>query len=80
MNGKDISDALGGVDGRYIEESAQPNKKNVRWIRWAAPAAAVLVIALTLGLFFGGGKEPYQPKPSTVTDLSALPSPSASAP
>ena len=65
MRGKDISDALGGVEGRFVEESAETKKTTLRWLKWTAPVAAAAVIALVLGLFFGGGRAPVPQKPLT---------------
>ena len=57
MKGKDISDALGNINETYVAESA-PKKKKKRRKPWIAATAAVLVIAIALGIVFGRGGRP----------------------
>ena len=54
MKGKSISDALGTVNEAYIAESAPKKTRKKR--RWVAAVAAVLVVAIGLGIFFGRGR------------------------
>lgn len=53
MNSKKFSEALGELDGRYIEEAVHYKKKSRKalLIKWAA-AAACIAAALTIGLLF----------------------------
>ena len=49
MNNKDLYEAIGGLD----EKSLDTKSRQIRTFRWSAAVAAVLVIAIGVGIFFG---------------------------
>ena len=53
MNGKKLSDALGELDVRYVEEALAYKKKGKRlsWAKWAGIAAAFCIIFALAALF-----------------------------
>ncbi|MBQ8497293.1 MAG: serpin family protein [Clostridia bacterium] len=59
MKSKKLQDAIGMIDEDLVEraeKSAKPKKaKILKWVKWTAPIAAMLVIAFTVGIFFGNG-------------------------
>lgn len=57
MKGREISDALGNIHETYVAES-EPKKKKRTIKPWIAATAAVLVLALALGIIFGRGGHP----------------------
>lgn len=51
-----LYDAITGVDEDLIEQSQTARaKKRRRWYRWAGPVAAVLAVAILIGVFSGRG-------------------------
>ena len=66
MKGKQVIDALGGVSENYVRDSA-PKKKR-RKSPWIAAVAAVLVVAVAVGIFFRGGRPlDVDPVPAGLT-------------
>lgn len=61
MNSKDLYDAIGGLD----EKSLDTKLSRRRTIRWSSAIAAVLVVAIGVGIFFG-----HQSSALTVNALS----------
>ena len=57
MNRKDILEALNEISDAHIEKTAQPPKKRVSGWYWYSGVAAVLAVAILLGIFLPG-KEP----------------------
>ncbi|MBR5520253.1 MAG: hypothetical protein IKU55_06000, partial [Clostridia bacterium] len=57
MKRETLQDAIGMVDDDLVARASQApkGKKTTKWIRWSAPIAAVLAIAIALGYFFGRG-------------------------
>ena len=45
-----LQDAIGMVDDDLIVRAAKQPKKINRWARWIAPVAAVLAVAIALGV------------------------------
>ncbi len=67
MNRKDILEALNEISDAHIEKTAQPPKKRVKGWYWYSGIAALLAVAIVLGIFLPG-KEPqisiYNPGPT----------------
>ena len=55
MKGKDVIDALGGIDEKDVRSSAPVKRKSKKKI-WISAVAAVLVIAITAGILLRGGR------------------------
>ena len=56
MKKNDITEAIGGVDEKYVAESSPtPKKRGNTVIKWTSVIAAVLVVAVGVGFIFGGG-------------------------
>lgn len=54
MKSKKLQDALGMIDHDLIADAEKaPKKKTKHVIKWTAPIAAMLAIALAFGIFFG---------------------------
>lgn len=50
-----LQDAIGLVDDDLVVRAAKQPRKINRWARWIAPVAAVLAVAIALGVFLGQG-------------------------
>lgn len=70
MNTERFHEQLGEIDLKYVSESAPRLKKNKR--RWISAVAAVLVVAVVLGVFFGRGGKPESvtPVPGAVKSFA----------
>ncbi len=55
MKGKDVIDALGGIDEKDVHSSAPVKRKSKKKL-WISAVAAVLVIAITAGILLRGGR------------------------
>ena len=57
MKSNKLQDALGMIEPDLILRAEKHGKKSKtkRFIRWTAPIAAILVIALAIGIVFGSG-------------------------
>lgn len=74
MKEKDILHAFGDIDDRFIAEAAPGVKKKHRWYRWAATAAACLILAAGVLAWAGlSGASPSRYKyTATLRGESAL--------
>ncbi len=70
MNTERFHEHLGEIDLKYVSESAPRLKKNKR--PWISAVAAVLVVAVVLGVFFGRGGKPESvtPVPGAVKSFA----------
>ena len=70
MNTERFHEQLGEIDLKYVSESAPRMKKKKR--PWISAVAAVLVIAVVLGVFFGRGGKPESvtPVPGAVKSFA----------
>ena len=68
MNGRNLLDAVGAIDDRFVEKAYDANKKPRRR-RWIVPAAAALALAAGLGAFFGLRQGPEQKPEAAKIDL-----------
>lgn len=55
MNRKEILEALDAISDTRIEKAAQPPKKKAKKLYWYSGIAAVLAVAVLLGIFLPGG-------------------------
>ena len=80
MRAEDLLDAIGNVRASYIAD-ARFQKKNYRWISWAAAVAACLGLLIGVGTFLRSRDTAYPPIPwpqaggaaSTGTEFSLTP-------
>ena len=70
MNTEHFNEQLGEIDLKYVSESVPRLKKKKR--PWISAVAAVLVIAVVLGVFFGRGGKPESvtPVPGAVKSFA----------
>lgn len=61
MNRKDILQALEEISDARIEKAAQPPRKKVKMGYWYGGIAAVLAVAILLGIFLPGGNASFLP-------------------
>ena len=54
MKSDDLLDAIGEVRDEYIEDVRTAKKRTPGWVKWSSAVAACLVVAIGVGLFFGG--------------------------
>jgi len=45
---EDLFEALGGVDGRWVEEAHAPRKKTATWVKWGALAACLCCVLVLM--------------------------------
>ena len=55
MNRKEILEALDAISDTRIEKAAQPPKRKRKNVYWYSGIAAVLAVAILLGIFLPGG-------------------------
>ena len=57
MKSDKLQEAIGLIDPDLILRAEKQGKKNKTktFIKWTSPIAAILVIALAIGIFFGSG-------------------------
>ena len=55
MKTNKLQDAIGLVDDDLVVRAAKQPRKINRWGKWSAPVAAVLAVAIALGVFLGQG-------------------------
>lgn len=60
MKRKDILQALDEISDARIEKAAQPPKKKMKKLYWYSGIAAVLAVAILLGIFLPTGKAPLE--------------------
>ena len=71
MKSDRLLDAIGMIDPKLIERADKPVKQPIRWIKWTAPVAAALAVAIGLGLFFGQKSSPSQNPPVVPSETPA---------
>ena len=54
MKSDDLLDAIGEARDEYIEDVRTAKKRTPGWVKWSSAVAACLVVAIGVGLFFGG--------------------------
>lgn len=62
MNEHDLLDAIGGIDGKYVNNAGKKKNKKKKWNAWrtvgaSVAAALVVLLGVTIGLRLGSGKE-----------------------
>ncbi len=78
MKSEKLLDAIGGIDDALICAAIQPPAKKNTWLRWAAVAACLCLLAAALTLL--PGQKPQLSTPPTTTILPTTPIPTTSIP
>lgn len=75
MNRKDILEALNEISDAHIEKTAQPPRKRVSGWYWYSGIAAVLAVAILLGIFLPGKEPPISIENPSVPSFGNEPAP-----